>query len=293
MMRGMIIVFITYFLFLQPYVTLSLIQQIHSTNRRAHTNSNFNIIISTKYRYNIRHNNLLRVSVSKSTSISSIFKNNNISLIVGLLGLLIILMNRIIIGEVSDIQSRADLLSVFACSGLLLNVLSEQEVTEKEREKVALVGYSLNQPIFDENNEKTISKSSTLWLINSLLKSNPVTSIHVLYNDRFVAMGGIIASNKANNFSPISISEKKILKESIANDEEVYLPDLQILPAKVEFLSYLPINSQSVLIIPIKIVLGSEISSLPSDLRLSIIIATNQVKGLKLKDLTKIRSLVK
>ena len=59
--------------------------------------------------------------------------------------------------------------------------------------------------------------------------------------------------------------------------EEVYLPDLQILPGKVEF-TYLPINAQSVLILP----LG------PGS---AVVIATNQAKVLKVKDLGRIRSL--
>lgn len=41
-----------------------------------------------------------------------------------------------------------------------------------------------------------------------------------------------------------------ILQKALRLSEEVYLPDLQILPGKVEF-SYLPINCQSVLILPL------------------------------------------
>ena len=41
-----------------------------------------------------------------------------------------------------------------------------------------------------------------------------------------------------------------ILEKALRLSEEVYLPDLQILPGKVEF-SYLPINCQSVLVLPL------------------------------------------
>ena len=59
------------------------------------------------------------------------------------------------------------------------------------------------------------------------------------------------------------------------NGEEVYLPDLQILPGKIEF-SYLPVNCQSVLIFPLY---NNKVA----------IMGTNQAKIIKLDDLAKIR----
>lgn len=65
-----------------------------------------------------------------------------VSIGVGVAGLLIILFNRLVLSDllsVSDMQSRSDLISVMACSAVLLNVLSEQEIATKDRDKVALV----------------------------------------------------------------------------------------------------------------------------------------------------------
>ena len=84
--------------------------------------------------------------------------------------MLIILINRVSLSDsilVSDVQSRAgdsepllcsplsicdviilrtDLISVMACSALLLNVLSEQDITAGEREAVAVRFYNYFSP---------------------------------------------------------------------------------------------------------------------------------------------------
>ena len=59
--------------------------------------------------------------------------------------------------------------------------------------------------------------------------------------------------------------------------EEVYLPDLQILPGKVEFY-FLPANAQSLVILPLQSAGGA------------VVISTNQAKVLRLSDLQKIRA---
>ena len=70
--------------------------------------------------------------------------------------------------------------------------------------------------------------------------------------------------------------------------EEVYLPDIQILPGKVEF-SYLPINFQSVAIIPLS---GSDGAG-GAKPRGALVIGTNQAKVMRVPDLNKIRATTK
>jgi hypothetical protein len=72
-----------------------------------------------------------------------------------------------------------------------------------------------------------------------------------------------------------------ILNKALDNKEEVYLPDLQILPGKIEF-TYLPINAQSVLVLPL---------NFKDNSKNAIIISTNQAKIFKLNDLARIRVL--
>ena len=68
-----------------------------------------------------------------------------------------------------------------------------------------------------------------------------------------------------------------IFDKAIAEGEEVYLPDLQILPGKIEF-TFLPINAQSIVILPLRSAGGA------------VVISTNQAKVLRLIDLQKIRT---
>ena len=117
--------------------------------------------------------------------------------------------------------------------------------------------------------------------------------LRILKDDEFIGIGGVIAKGSIGKF----ITKKgKILDKAISDQEEVYLPDLQvsylssyhinllfllqlfkILPGKVEF-TYLPLNCQSILILPI--------------LNGVVIIGANQAKVFKLNDVSKIKSIL-
>lgn len=103
----------------------------------------------------------------------------------------------------------------------------------------------------------------------------PITSICIINNDKtLLAASGVVSGSNMNDFAMPASSP--ILSKTLQNGEEVYLPDLQILPGKVEF-TYLPINCQSVVILPI------------ADSG-ALIIGTNQAKSLKVMDLKRIRA---
>ena len=66
---------------------------------------------------------------------------------------------------------------------------------------------------------------------------------------------------------PIDLRSMSILQRVQSSGDEVYLPDLQVIPGKVEF-TYLPINCQSALLLPVN----------DDDLDgMAIIVGTNQV----------------
>jgi len=178
----------------------------------------------------------------------------------------------------SDIQSRSDILSVMACSALLLNVLSDQDFATRERDKIALVGYAFKTPYFAPR-ASAIADQLT-WLLTSVTKIEPVTSVHVFDGDfNLLGASGVVHTSFSRSI-PSSILEKSpILTQALDANQEVYLPDLQILPGKVEF-TYLPINAQSVLIIPLANKSGV------------VVVATNQAKALKFLELKRIRAIV-
>jgi len=211
-------------------------------------------------------------------TINDIVNNPSLSLGAGVAGIFVLLGNRLAFGDiVSDVQSRADIISVIACSALLLNVLSEQDIQTKNRDPVPLVGYALRTPLIKADLPSTLS-SSLEWCIQTILKTTPVTSVHVINKTDFLAKGGVVGMKDDRiNFAVNNIERMTILQKTLKVNEETYLPDLQILPGKAEF-DYLPINCQSVLILPVN--------------NGAVIMSTNQAKVLKLKDLNRIRSLV-
>ena len=110
------------------------------------------------------------------------------------------------------------------------------------------------------------------------LKISSVTSVHIFSNNTFIAVAGVVASDLKTSLEFRATDSGAILRKAINTQEEIYLPDLQILPGKVEF-SYLPINCQSLLIIPV-----SQESA--------VILGTNKAKALKLGDLKSIRTAI-
>lgn len=195
----------------------------------------------------------------------------------GATGILILIANRLFnMDAVTDVQSRADILSMIACSGLLLNAFSEQEIKARDRDPVALMGFSLREPLVSEEVGGR-ARAAFAWLSGSVIRSTPATSVHVFDGDRLLSQAGVVSADPSKG--PVSLRPvRPILAGALADREEVYLPDLQILPGKIEF-SYLPLNCQSLLIMPLS-------SSL------AVVVGTNRAKALKSDDLSRIRALV-
>lgn len=192
-----------------------------------------------------------------------------VSLGAGLAGLFIVLFNRLFLADAqfdpltsdpmalvaSDIQSRSDILAVMACSGLLLNVLSEQEIVTKERDKVALAGYSIATPwiaskrkvdtVHDADRDLDDRLNKLRWLLRSLLpanksnetsiNSNLITSVHIFdHNLQLVAVSGVVSiacaqqTLKRNSTVEASQDPTPILRQALDENREIYLPDLQV-----------------------------------------------------------------
>lgn len=204
--------------------------------------------------------------------------NNNkgtIGLLVGSIGVTTLLLNRILTGleAVTDGQSRADLIGVVATSGVLLDWLSNQEIERRERDPVALAGYALKTTEISQIPVEVVTRPVIAWFIDSVMAINFITSVHVILDDAFVARAGVVGYDDRNMTH--DFAKMPILSGVITSRKQVYLPDLQILPGKVEF-TYLPLNCQSVLIVPMK------------DLSGVIVVGTNKAKCFDLKDIQKI-----
>lgn len=173
----------------------------------------------------------LHIGDNKGGSFISLIRDPGLSAGAGLAGLLILIVNRFVAIdtlEVSDLQSRADLISTIACSSLLLNVLSESDIVTRDRDAVALFGYALKEPMILTNSEK--EKEVIKWIIQTILNNTPATSVHVIRNMKCVGRGGVIGNDDDSNSVQFNMKNMNILAKSLQNNEEIYLPDLQILP---------------------------------------------------------------
>jgi hypothetical protein len=224
----------------------------------------------------------------------------------GSVGFIVLLANRLSVDldKVTDVQGRADILSVLACSALLLNVLSESEIEAKERTAVPLMGYALPSPIIasidgvgKDNNVNAdvngfmsgVQGRAVAWAIDTILRTTPATSVHVVRNvNEVVGRGGVVGLDDDRMSPTLTLggddiaTNMGIFYKAISTGEEVYLPDFQILPGKVEFGGVLlPVNAQSLVILPF----GERGRGKGS----ALIISTNQAKVLRMTDLQKIR----
>ena len=193
------------------------------------------------------------------------------SIILGSVGILLALSNRlssidyeassIALNEAADMgmQSRMDLLAVFSAGAILLNGVSKLDVTSALADTVVLEGKCTDGIIYLD--KKLEGKETLKWAMKAVTKSSPAKSVAVLgYSNeelkwKICALNGIIpADEKYWKEIPHDVSTpilNRFLKEGQGN-KETYLPTLQALPGRSE-LTYLPSNTQEVLMLPINV----------------------------------------
>jgi hypothetical protein len=138
---------------------------------------------------------------------------------IGSLGLLVVFGNRLsILSEaVSDFQSRVDLIVVFACSALILNALTVEEIQTKERDSVALVGYSCTSSILNPKIDATTSAGKTCaWLCETIMfrVSFSISSVHIIKSNQILARVGVLGNGDDRKNGVIEPG--KILKKAMA-----------------------------------------------------------------------------
>jgi len=224
------------------------------------------------------------LATSLTDYVLSVLTSDLGSIIIGLAGLSLTLVNRLSsidfstsnIG-VSDadamgMQSRSDLLAVFASGAVLLNGISKLDVTSVKADEVVLDGTRLAVPLAlwdgtvidcgdDANNGGGLR-----WAVDSVVDATPADSVTILLHGGGgagtvsswvpVVVGGIVPSSSSARTRKV-LGERMTVATPILDrfltsttTKESYLPTLQALPGKVEF-TYLPSNAQEALLIPI------------------------------------------
>ena len=145
----------------------------------------------------------------------------------GAAGMISLLINRLSLTDVGDVQSRADIIAVVACAAAILNAINAQEIVSRDRESVSLVGYSLNETVIPSW-ITGLNRDTIRWVCTSLIRNTQVKSLIVVSKGVFIAKAGIINKSCVSD-DRINMRGMTILQDSVKDSSEVYLPDLQVI----------------------------------------------------------------
>lgn len=188
----------------------------------------------------------------------TVLASDVVSIALGLIGLVVIVAHRVSLlddtsAESLTLQTRTDLLAVFACGSVLLNGITKLDVTSAMAEAVTLDGVILQQPEADS--------TTVRWALESLLVATPAKTAILV--ERSTSSQWNVLARAGTVPVIVTVPDSTPILDRVAtpgNTKETYLPTLQALPGKKEF-PYLPANSQLVLLVPVDttrvLVLGS------------------------------------
>ncbi|MEO1761905.1 MAG: cofactor assembly of complex C subunit B [Cyanobacteria bacterium J06629_18] len=161
-------------------------------------------------------------------------------IVVGGLGAVLLLINRLYSSQLTESQARADVLGVILSAVLILTGLIWQQVQPKTPDSVELIGeegFILVPDLSDA------AKTELAWASHLLLTNTVTRSIVVYYQGKILLRRGILGEKA-------EVTPGAILKRVLEKHKPVYLVDLKVYPGRVEF-DYLPSNTQGVICQPI------------------------------------------
>lgn len=158
----------------------------------------------------------------------------------GVLGSILLLINRFTTLTLTESQSRSDVVGVILNGVLILVGLIWHQVQPRSPDAVALLGEQGFEfaPNLPEEIKKELAWASYLVLTNTVTKS-----LVVYYQGVVVLRRGILGINS-------QVIPGKILERVFASKKPVYLVNLPLYPGRVEF-DYLPENTQGVICQPL------------------------------------------
>ncbi len=165
----------------------------------------------------------------------------NLPLVVGALGWLLLLLNRLTTTQLLDSQARSDVLGVILCAVLILISLLLRQIQPRSPEAVTLIGkqgFELDSHLPDE------VQTELAWATHLLLTNTVTRSIVIYYQGKVLLRRGILGENA-------QVKPGKIVQRVMETQKPVYLVDLKHYPGKVEF-NYLPENIQGLISQPLE-----------------------------------------
>jgi hypothetical protein len=161
-------------------------------------------------------------------------------LVVGGLGAVLLLMNRLLTPELTNSQARGDVLGVILSAVLILTGLIWQQVQPRTPETVELIG---EEGFFLTADLSAAAKVELAWTSRLLLTNTVTRSLIVYYQGKVLLRRGILAAKS-------EVVPGTILKKVLETQKPIYLVALYVYPGKFEF-DYLPENTQGVICQPI------------------------------------------
>jgi hypothetical protein len=158
----------------------------------------------------------------------------------GGLGGILLLFNRFFTEEIFPSQSRSDALGIIESALLILVGLLWQRIQPKVPDAVDLIGTEGFELMADLPDE---IKTELAWASHLLLTNTVTKSIVVYHRGKVLLRRGILADNS-------EVKVGAILQRVREKQKPVYLVNLNLYPAKVEF-DYLPENTQGLICQPI------------------------------------------
>ncbi len=162
-----------------------------------------------------------------------------IPLIAGVIGSILLLINRLTTVELTPSQARSDVVGVILAGMLALVWLIWQQVQPVPPDAVTLIGKEglefapdLSDPV----------KIELAWASHLLLTNTVTKSLIVYYQGRVLLRRGILGINS-------ELNPGTIVKRVLETQKPVYLVNLNLYPGKVEF-DYLPENTQGLICQP-------------------------------------------
>jgi hypothetical protein len=165
-------------------------------------------------------------------------------LFMGGLGGVLLLVNRFITVDIVPSQSRSDALGIIESALLILVGLLWQQIQPRTPDAVTLSGKEKFELVKDLPDEV---KTELAWA-SHLLLTNTVTKSIVIYDSQRVLLARGILPDNLSIESPIKIGA--ILQRVLEKQQPVYLVNLNLYPAKIEF-DYLPENTQGLICQPL------------------------------------------
>ncbi|MDY7049478.1 MAG: cofactor assembly of complex C subunit B [Microcystis panniformis WG22] len=161
-------------------------------------------------------------------------------LFAGIVGGTVLMFNRFATADLTPSQARSDVMGVILSGVLILVGLIWQRVQPRLPDAVELIGREglefasdLPEPV----------KIELAWASHLLLTNTVTKSLIVYYQGKVLLRRGILSQN-----SEVKVSN--IIKRVLETGKAVYLVNLNLYPAKIEF-DYLPENTQGLICQPI------------------------------------------